>query len=62
VRGYRQGWQDGKSTGKRQVTLKLPFALRFVSGGNAYDFSNGLSTVVYARAGGYADRYLLSQK
>jgi serine/threonine protein kinase/Tol biopolymer transport system component len=59
---YRQGWQDGKSIGKPQVALKLPFAFPLVSGGNAYDFSSDLSTVIYARAGGHADIYLLSQK
>ena len=59
---YRQGWQDGKSIGKPQVALKLPFAFPLVSGGNAYDFSSDLATVIYARAGGHADIYLLSQK
>jgi serine/threonine protein kinase len=59
---YRQGWEDGKLVGKPQVALKLPFAFPLVSGGNAYDFSSDLSTVVYARAGGHADIYLLSQK
>jgi serine/threonine protein kinase/Tol biopolymer transport system component len=59
---YRQGWQDGKSIGKPQVALKLPFAFPLVSGGNAYDFSSDLSTVIFARAGGHADIYLLSQK
>ncbi len=59
---YRQGWEDGKAVGKPQVALKLPFAFPLVSGGNAYDFSSDLSTVVYARAGGHADIYLLSQK
>ncbi|MGB8538410.1 MAG: hypothetical protein WCD57_18455, partial [Acidobacteriaceae bacterium] len=59
---YRQGWADGKVIGKPQVALKLPFAFPLVSGGNAYDFSSDLSTVVYARAGGHADIYLLSQK
>ncbi len=58
---YRQGWEDGKAVGKPQVALKLPFAFPLVSGGNAYDFSSDLSTVVYARAGGHADIYLLSQ-
>ena len=59
---YRQGWVDGKLIGKPQVALKLPFAFPLVSGGNAYDYSSDLSTVVYARAGGHADIYLLSQK
>ncbi|MFZ3218312.1 MAG: protein kinase, partial [Candidatus Acidiferrales bacterium] len=59
---YRQGWADGKVIGKPQVALKLPFAFPLVSGGNAYDYSSDLSTVIYARAGGHADVYLLSQK
>ena len=59
---YRHGWEDGKVIGKPQVALKLPFAFPLVSGGNAYDYSSDLSTVVYARAGGHADIYLLSQK
>jgi serine/threonine protein kinase/Tol biopolymer transport system component len=59
---YRQNWQAGKLRGQPQVALKLPFAFPLVSGGNAYDFSRDLSTVVYARPGGHADLYLLSQK
>src|ERR1700733_3757540 len=59
---YRQGWQDGKLIGKPQVALKLPFTFPLLSSGNAYDFSSDLSTVIYARAGGHADIYLLSQK
>jgi hypothetical protein len=59
---YRQGWQDGKPIGKPQVVLTLPFAFPLVSGGNAYDYTRDLSTVVYARAGGHADLYLQSQK
>ena len=59
---YRQGWQDGKLIGKPQVLLTLPFAFPLVSGGNAYDYTRDLSTVVYARAGGHADLYLQSQK
>ncbi len=59
---YRQGWQDGKVVGKPQIVLTLPFAFPLVSGGNAYDYSRDLATVVYARAGGHADLYLLSQK
>ena len=43
--------------------LRVPFALpTFYAGGNAYDFSRDLSTVVYAHPGGHADLYLLSQK
>jgi Tol biopolymer transport system component len=60
---YRQPWGDGKLIGAPQVALKIPFAfpLRYFSG-NAYDFSRDLSTIVYARPGGHADLYLLSQK
>jgi hypothetical protein len=42
--------------------LKLPFSFPLVTGGNAYDFSRGLTTVVYARPGGHADLYLLNEK
>jgi serine/threonine protein kinase/Tol biopolymer transport system component len=59
---YRQGWQDGKPVGKPQVVLTLPFAFPLTNTGNAYDYSRDLATVVYARAGGHADLYLLSQK
>ncbi len=59
---YRQNWQAGKAIGAPKVALKLPFAFPLISGGNAYDFSRDLSTVVYARPGGHADLYLLSQK
>jgi hypothetical protein len=59
---YRQNWQAGKLIGQPQVALKLPFAFPLVSGGNAYDLTRDLSTVVYARPGGHADLYLLSQK
>jgi Tol biopolymer transport system component len=59
---YRQGWQDGKLIGQAQVALKLPFTFPLLAGGNAYDYSRDLSTVVYARVGGHADLYLLSQK
>jgi hypothetical protein len=59
---YRQNWQSGKRIGEPQVALKLPFAFPVLSGGNAYDFSRDLSTVVYARPGGQADLYLLRQK
>jgi hypothetical protein len=33
-----------------------------IRNGNAADFSRDLSTIVYARPGGHADLYLLSQK
>jgi Tol biopolymer transport system component len=59
---YRQAWRDGALVGKPQIALKLPFAFPLQYGGNAYDFSPDLSTIVYARPGGHADLYLLSQK
>jgi serine/threonine protein kinase len=60
---YRQPWRDGKLIGPSQVALKVPLALPpYYAGGNAYDFSRDLSTVVYARPGGQADLYLISQK
>jgi Tol biopolymer transport system component len=59
---YRQNWQAGNVVGQRQVSLKLPFAFPLVSGGNAYDITRDLSTVVYARPGGHAELYLLSPK
>ena len=59
---YRQGWNDGKLMGAPQVALKIPFAFPLEYNGNAYDFSRDLSTIVYARPGGHADLYLLSQK
>jgi hypothetical protein len=59
---YRQPWKDGKIIGKPQVALKVPFAFPLDYHGNAYDFSRDLSTIVYARPGGHADLYLLSQK
>ncbi|MGD0404359.1 MAG: protein kinase [Candidatus Acidiferrales bacterium] len=62
---YRQPWKDGKTIGVPQVALKLPFAFPLDYGdygGNAYDFSRDLSTIVYRRHGDLADLYLLSQK
>ena len=62
---YRQGWREGKLIGTPQVALKVPFAFHLESpenGGNDYDFSRDLSTIVYARPGGHADLYFLSQK
>jgi Tol biopolymer transport system component/predicted Ser/Thr protein kinase len=60
---YRQPWRDGKLIGAPEVALKVPFAfpLQYATG-NAYDFSRDLSTIVYARPGGHADLYLLTQK
>jgi hypothetical protein len=59
---YRQPWRDGRLIGAAQVALKVPFAFPLSYAGNAYDFSRDLSTIVYARPGGQADLYLLSQK
>jgi serine/threonine protein kinase/Tol biopolymer transport system component len=59
---YRQNWQDGKAIGQPQVALKLPFAFPLTTGGNAYDFTRDLSTVVYARPGGHAELYYLGDK
>ena len=58
---YRQPWQEGKVIGTPQVALKLPFTFRLYYGGS-YDLSRDLSTIVYARPGGHADLYFLSQK
>jgi hypothetical protein len=59
---YRQLWKDGKAIGTPQVALRLPLMFPLFYSGNAYDFSRDLSTIVYARPGGHADLYLLSQK
>ena len=60
---YRQPWANGKTIGEPQVALEVPFTFPTVyKGGNGYDFSRDLSTIVYARPGGHADLYLLSQK
>jgi Tol biopolymer transport system component/predicted Ser/Thr protein kinase len=59
---YRQKWAAGKVVGEPQVALKLPFAFSLVAGGNAYDFSRDLVSVVYARPSGHADLYLLTQQ
>jgi hypothetical protein len=59
---YRQRWEAGKAVGNPQVALKLPFAFPLIAGGNAYDFSRDLVTVVYARPSGHADLYLLTQQ
>jgi Tol biopolymer transport system component len=56
---HRQPWKDGKLTGADQAVLKIPFAFpQDYNGGNAYDFSRDLSTVVYARPSGQVDLYL----
>lgn len=59
---YRLPWRGDKLTGPAQPAVKFPVALRQGYSGNAYDFSKDLSTVVYARPGGQADLYYLSQK
>jgi serine/threonine protein kinase len=63
---FRQAWREGKLTGTPpQAALRVPFAFPMTYGGyggNAYDFSRDLSTIVYVRPGGHADLYLLSQK
>jgi serine/threonine protein kinase len=59
---YRIPWRDGKTTGAAQVAVKLPFAFRPGFSGNSYEFAKDLSTVIYARPGGQADLYLLSQQ
>jgi len=58
---YRQPWRDGKLMGSSQVAQKLPFAIRQGYGGNAYDFTRDLSSIVYSRPGGQFDLYLLSK-
>jgi hypothetical protein len=60
---FRQPWREGKIIGEPEVALTLPFSFPLdYSNGNAYDFSGDLSTIVYARPGGHADLYLLSQQ
>jgi WD40-like Beta Propeller Repeat len=59
---YRQLIQGEEPIGKPQVALTLPFTFPLIYKGNAFDFSPDLSTVVYARPGGQADFYLLSEE
>ena len=59
---YRQPWRNGSAIGPPVSALKLPFSLREDYSGNAFAVSRDLSTIVYARPGGRADLYLLSQK
>jgi Tol biopolymer transport system component len=59
---YRQMWRNGANVGAPIPALKLPVALREDYEGNAFMVSLDLSSVVYARPGGYADLYLMSQK
>jgi Tol biopolymer transport system component len=56
---YRVPWSGGKATGASQVAYKVPFAFSIAYGGNGYDFSRDLSTLIYARPGGQADLYQL---
>ena len=60
---FSSGLERRKIIPAPQVALKLPFTFALGNAsGNAYDFSRDLSTIVYARPGGHADLYLLSQK
>ena len=59
---WRQPWQNGEAIGAPIPAFKLPFALREDYGGNAYSLAPDLSSVVFARPGGYDDLYLISQK
>ncbi|MCI0605510.1 hypothetical protein L0156_21205, partial [bacterium] len=59
---YGQGFVDGKLRGESEFVLKLPFAFPLLLFGNAYDFSPDLSKVVYAKASGKADLYLLKKR
>ncbi len=59
---FRQPWANGKVTGPAQVAVTLPYAFPLASGGNAYDFSRDLSTVVFAQPSSHADLYLLSNQ
>ena len=59
---YRQRMENGKAIGQPQVATTLPFAFPLTTGGNAYDFSRDLTTVVYARPGGHADLYLMGER
>jgi serine/threonine protein kinase len=59
---WRQPWRNGVAVGAAVPAFKLPFALREDYGGNAYSVAPDLSSVVFARPGGYDDLYLLSQK
>jgi serine/threonine protein kinase len=57
---YRQVWSNGKTIGKPQIALKLPFVFGLSYYGNAYDFSRDLSCIAYTRPSRQADLYLLS--
>ena len=57
---FRQRWAEGKLVGQPQDALDLPFVFRMNYHGNAYDFANDLSSVVYARPSRQADLYYMS--
>jgi len=57
---WRQPWRNGVPVGAAVPAFKLPFAMREDYGGNAYSVAPDLSSVVFARPGGYDDLYLLS--
>jgi len=60
---YRQLWKKARLVGTPVVALKVPFAFSlFYSGGNGYDFSRDLSTIVYARPNDRVDLYFLEQR
>ena len=59
---FRQPLHNGTPVGSPVPALKLPFSLREDYGGNAFAVSPDLSSVVYARPGGYDDLYFLSKK
>jgi Tol biopolymer transport system component len=59
---YRQLWRNGVAVGSPVPALKLPFSLAEDYNGNAFAVTRDLSSVIYARPGGYDDLYLLSQK
>ena len=58
---WRQPWHNGVAVGSPVPALKLPFSLREDYGGNAYSVAPDLSSVIFARPGGYDDLYLLSK-
>ena len=58
---YLQALRGDNPIGRPQIALKLPVAFRSFYKAVAFDFSPDPSTVVYARPGGQADLYLLSQ-
>jgi len=59
---WRQPWRNGETIGDPVPALKLPFALREDYSGNAYSVAPDLSSVVFARPGGYDDLYFIAQK